>query len=864
VDPPVNASLYAFNYTQSQGDLYTNSSNRGLTISPNPNATAGTNFFWKSTVNMTKTGKLIPGSAFRFNLTTFGVAASKPQVVNWTLTIPKGNCSGCATTNIQFDFFGNLTKGTSANYTTVLSSNSSKVPGGSQSFVGPQNFPSSSLRSLNGCPEIFCIDVTKYIGYNLTLSFAFGWNSSQAGMAVDVGEIAVASRNNMQTQSTSNYMTLNSTDSTKITHFTNLSKVNYNSNATYPNPKGGPPLNHTWAMEILNIYYGFGYSINQVILNPSLPNATTLFPAVPRVPFDTCNDPSVCPTALIAFNMSDITPFLLRNSTVTVMATTQNSISSLDTIVSATPAYYWTPGDNLTVRVKNQPAGNVTSPSRMGSLNFTFIDPRGSESTIAPQKFLTLSGGVYGFTIPPLPASEVLGIWSVNATFVSTFDLGIRSTSFKVQQIVLKPGSFYYSGSNTQLAIAGTLSNASNGAPAANLPATVFAVDTGSGHSPVSATNSSNAGLYISNITLINAVFTSTQPLTLFFTVVNPTPAQGFSANLTIQQEWSSGQTHGAKGNLNLTLGDQPFTFGPAVYRADILIESSGIQITVTSLARQGQKTVTGSLGLPPIVPSRQHSGLFKISIGSKALTGTASYSNSLESPVYAYLSSQAAAALIPSSLLTSRTFTTGADGSFSVTITSNRILAAKKLVLFVLARDANGIVLGNQDPTAAPPDSTILQSSTTQPSQVADGQQVIMTLHLNNTSVKIVMNINISLNIQGVGVASTQSGLTVPVGPKDVQFVFTAPSSPGTYAIIFSSPEYGAPLATATLQVSALSGTLQILIPSIIGLVGAIAIMGYYMIRKQPKKELQPLGKEKQSVGKPPKSSPASQARNP
>jgi hypothetical protein len=857
VDPPVNASLFAFNYTQSQGDLYTNSS-KGLTISPNPNATAGTNFFWKSTVNRTNTGNLIPGSAFRFNLTTFGVSASKPQVVNWTLTIPKGNCPGCATTDILFDFFGNLTKGTIANYTTAFSTNGSRVAGASGGFVGPQHFPPPpALVPLNACPEIFCIDVTKYIGYNLTLSFTFNWNSSQTGMAVDVGEIAVTSRSNTQMQSTSNYMMLNSTDTTKITHFTNLSKVNYNSNVTYPNPKGGPPLTHTWSMEILNIYYGFGYSINQAILNPSLPNSTTLFPAVPRVPFDTCNDPSLCNPARIAFNMSDITPFLLRNSTVTLRTTTQNSISSLDTVVSTAPTYYWSPGDNITVKVKNQPAGNVTSPSRTGSLNFTFIDPKGSSSTIAPQRFFTLSGGIYGFTMPTVPASEVLGIWSVNATFVSAFDFGIRSTTFKVQQIVLKPGSFSYSGSNTQLAVVGTLSNASNGLPVANLPATVFAVDTGSGHSPLSTTNSSNAGLYISNITLINAVFTSTQPLTLFFTVVNPTPAQGFSANLTIQQEWSSGQTHGASANLNLTLGDQPFIFGPAVYRADILIQPSRIQITVTSLARQNQKTITGSLGLPPIVPSRQHSGLFKISIGSKALTSTASYSNSLESPIYAYLSSQAATALIPSSLLTSETFSTATDGSFAITIISNRILAAKKLVLFVLARDANGVVLGNQDPTAAPPDSTILQSNTTEPSQIAEGQQGTITLHLNNTSTKIVMNINISLNIQG-GAVFTQSKVNIPPGPKDIQFIFNAPSSPGTYTMTFSSPEYGAPLASTTLQVSIFSGSLQILIPSIIGLVGAIVIAGFYMIRRRPEKELQPPGKEKQSTGKPPKSSPS------
>jgi len=676
-------------------------------------------------------------------------------------------------------------------------------------------------------------------------------------MLVSVGELIVGSIGDYIGSSTHS-MTLN-TSGNLVSHNATLLSIKYNSTVSYPNGLNPTQtISHIWNITILSIYYPAGYQINQANLNAT--TSKLIYPLTPpEVPFQktACNDDPICSQSLLAFNVTDsglIGPFS-HNTTISIAATTRNSVSSL-----ALPASYYVPGDQLNVTVSNRPAAaNVSATFRAGTLNLTVVDPSGPSRVVPPQKTSTFLGGVYTFSIPGNLPPALLGLWRVNATFSNGFDFGMNSTTFTVQQIVIKPGSFSYSGSNSQLALHGTLTYASSGLPpAANIVATVFAADLGSGHGPVSTTNSSKAGLYISNVTLIDAIFANTEPLTIFFTVVNPTPAQGFIANVTIEQEWSSGQTHGARANLNLTLGDQPFTFGPAVYRADILIQSSGLQITVTSLARQNQKTVTGSLGLPQIIPSRQHSGLFKISIGSKALIGTASYSNSLESPTYAYLSFQAATALIPSSLLTSKTFTTGADGSFSITVTSNRILAAKKLVLFVLARDANGIVLGNQDPTAAPPDSTVLQSSTSQPSQIAEGQQVTMTLHLNNTSPKIVMNISISLTIQGIGVASTQSGLNIPPGSKDVQFVFTAPSSPGTYAITFSSPEYGAPLATATLQVSVFSGTLQILIPSIIGLVGAIVIIGYYMIRKQPEKELPPPAKEKQSAGKPPKSSPS------
>ncbi len=762
-------------------------------------------------------------------------------MVNWTLVIPKGSCTGCSTTNILFNFFGILTKGTNASYTVVLPFNNTKVPGGSGNFTGPQSFPNFVSKS---CPEIFCIDVTRYVGFNLTLSFRFGWNSSETGMTVDAGEIVVAARNTTPVQSSSNYMMLNSTDTSKVTHIANLSLLNYNSSVSYRNPQSGQIITHIWSMEILNIFYPLGYTINSISLNSS----KTLFPTLPGVPFETCNSPSACSQALIALNMSDFVPLVLRNSTVAIRATTQNTISLLSTLVSSVPVSYFVPGDQLSVRVVNAPSASVSASLKTGKLNVTFVDPRGFSRSLTPLVTSTISGGVYNFTVPTSP----LGLWSINATFASGFDLGVKSTTFTVQQIGLVPSSFSYIGSNTLLTVRGNLSYASNGTPAASINATVFAVDAASEPGPITTTNSFASGLYIQNITLVNGVFTGTQPLTMFFTVINPTPAQGFTANLTIQQEWQGSQTHGASANVTLDLGDQPFTFGPRVYRADIILLPSGMQITVTSLTTQNKKTVTGSLGVPPLVPSRQHAGLFKVAITSKQLPGTLTYSNLLESPTYAYLSSQAAAALIPSRLLAFKSFVTAPDGTFSATLASNRILAAKKLVLFVLARDANGIVLGNQDPTAST-DNTLLQSSLEAPSEVAVRQSVAPKVHLRNNSTKITFSLTINLDL-GSGTVASQTAVLPPGGQQDLPFTFTAPSSPGVYVLTFSSPEYGAPLLTKTLQVSLLQSNLQILIPAIIGLVAALVILGFYLVRKSP--EVAPETKEKQrpSSGKPSK----------
>src|SRR5438552_5232574 len=108
----VTGSPNAFNYSYSQANLYTGSSNPPL-ILPAPNAT-GTQFRWLSTVTRTTDNTLIPTSGFRFNITSPPPPSQGKQVVNWTLTIPQFNCQTCTSVQVPFDFFGNTTLGTTA------------------------------------------------------------------------------------------------------------------------------------------------------------------------------------------------------------------------------------------------------------------------------------------------------------------------------------------------------------------------------------------------------------------------------------------------------------------------------------------------------------------------------------------------------------------------------------------------------------------------------------------------------------------------------------------------------------------------------------------------------------------------------
>src|SRR5260370_5245097 len=179
----VTGSPGAFNYSYSQANLYTGSSNPPV-ILPAPNG-SGTQFRWLSTVTRTTNNTLIPMSGFRFNITSPPPPSQGKQVVNWTLTIPQFNCKTCTSVQVVFDFFGNITQGTNATYTLL---NGTKVIA-SETFKTLGEFPPAATVP---CPEIRCIPVTQYVGYNLTLSFNFCCSASALrGLSADLRELEV-------------------------------------------------------------------------------------------------------------------------------------------------------------------------------------------------------------------------------------------------------------------------------------------------------------------------------------------------------------------------------------------------------------------------------------------------------------------------------------------------------------------------------------------------------------------------------------------------------------------------------------------------------------------------------------------------
>lgn len=840
VDPlNVTGASTAFNYTYSTADIYTYNTT-GFVATPGLGSSRpNTQLKWFSTVNNTKNGLPIPGTAFNFTASSpaFNVDHTQDrQEVNWTLTIPQSNCAGCSLA-VRFNLFGNLTRGTSENFTLTPSTNNTSVlpPGITGIFLGNQTTPvyvcGLTRSTIPSCsqPEV-TIPVSKWVGVPLRLSFRFGWNSTTETMLGSVGELVVASIDNTFKNSSSNFMTQGS-DPTKVVHTAKFFPIGYNT--TVPS--------HVWSNEVINFYYPSGYNLTQLAFNTT---ANTIFPSGNRVPFEktACNDQPLCTQSLIALNMSEIiTPSFVRNSTIYITAISQNSLVRLNSIASGVATTSFVSGDTLGVNVTNRPSvANAPTSLKTGRLNITFVDRQGPETpTGQPFSTTTVTGGLFNFTLPSDCGTNNLrcGQWTITATFGGGLDLGAISDSFSVDQIQM--GSFSAGGSNTEITASGTLTNSSGSASAAT-NGFVFAIDSGTPiNNPVTNTtkNPSSIGLYISNVTLVNGVFTQGQQLIMTFTLVNPT-SSAFNATVTIQHEWPGSLTHGVNATIQLGpkygLHDLPFTSGPQSYQAALTLTPSGIHMILTNLGTGNLENVPVTLGTDPVVSSRQHAGLFKVTVTT--MTGNSIVStNSLESPPYAYVFG------LPSAtneyLASSSPFTTVANGQFSLTFASDSILAANKLVIFALARDSRGIVLTSSPQNTGVSDSTTLQSTMDTISPVAEGSSVTATLHLKSNSTKFTEIITVDLYLQGSGKLAEKTGISISPGTsQDVTLSFQAPSTVGQYALSISSPQYDAgPLASQTLQVTILQSNLQILIPAAIGIVAAIIILGVYLVKRPP-----------------------------
>src|SRR2546425_8330849 len=781
----VTGALTAFNYTYSTADIYTYNTT-GFVATPSLGTSPpGTQLTWFSTINNTKDGSKIPGTAFNF--TASSPTSPNRQEVNWTLTIPQSNCASCSLI-VRFNLFGNLTRGTSENFTLTRSTNNTSAlpPGIPGIFLGNQTTPvyvcGVTRSALSACaqPEV-TIPVSKWVGVSLRLSFRFGWNASTEPMLGSVGEVVVASIDNTPKSSLSNFMT-QGPDPTKIMHAAKFFPIGYNT--TVPS--------HVWSNEVINFYYPSGYNLSQIALN------TTTYPIFPfgnRVPFEkiACNDEPLCTQSSIALNMSEIIPSsFVRNSTIFITAISQNSLVRLNPVASGVATTFFVPGDTLGVNVTNRPSiANAPTSLITGRLNITFVDRQGPE-TPTGQTFSTTTviGGLFNFTLPSDCGSNNLrcGQWTITATFDGGFDLGAMSSSFSVDLVQMS--SFSAGGSNTGVTASGSLTN-SSGSALAGTNGVVFAIDSGTPiNNPVTNTtkNPSSVGLYISNVTLVHGVFTQGQQLIMTFTLVNPT-SSAFNATVTIEHEWPGSQIHGVSATVQLGpkygLHDLPFTSGPQAYQAGITLTPSGIRFVLTSLNTGNSETVPVTLGTDPVVSTRQHAGLFEITVTT--MTGNSVIStNSLESPPYAYVFGLASAT--NRYLAYSSPFSADTNGRFSLTLTSDSILAANKLVMFALARDSRGIVLTNSPQNSGLSDSTTLQSTMDSIGPVAEGSSVTATLHLRSNSTKFTEIITVDLYLQGSGKLAEQTGISIsPGASQDVTLSFKAPSTPGQYALSIS-----------------------------------------------------------------------------
>jgi len=822
----------AFNASRVQFDVYTQAT---------ASLIGGTPTWFGGNFTNSQLGTPVPGTGFNVTIPSSTLAN---QNVTWTkVNIPHGNVS--STTYLRFDWRGTIGNGTKASY--FVYNETSKPPVFSSTKVnqttitgGPPLFTTGSPPV--GCtPTDECFDVSKYIGFNLTLTFHFNSTSTGKGLSVRVSNIAVVAADATPINSISHSMKLDPTDPThaRVLHSANQT-LRYFANVTYhkPNTANGN-LSHNWTQMVIAYYYPNSYtgvSISQ--------NGTSIFPlTAPAAPIFQGNCPGsffCTDTHFVALNMTSG----IARAGINIAANSVNAEAGVQTTLGGVTTSYWGPGDLLQVKVNLRQGVNVTG--------FNIVSANKTGVVRLTQQFTNVKKGISleNFTSPLPQDTSLLGQWTINSTFINGYDYGYNSTSFTLEQLGVT--GFTYSGSNQRLTAGGTLTYASNTSPAPDVKGYVFAVDSGSGAAPLSTpTVTSGTGIYISNITLLNGVFTSGGQLIMVFTLVNPTKIAMKANNLTIDHEWVSGVSHGSNATIAVPSGADTFTLQPDyIYRLNATFTPGGIQIIVTGTGNSVSALLPP--GNPPVTSLRQHAGLFRITVNSSPVSGSSpcvpECKNSLESLAYAYVLVNPP---VPGRLLASGNFTSTASGAFSTTISSGKILGAGKLTFLSLGRDPNGLAITVQDKSTQ--ESTILISKIDNIPTATQNQPLTLVLHLTSNSTSIDMSITISLNVEGNGVVQSQSGILVPHGiSKDVPFNFNAPAKVGVYSLTFFSPDYGSPLITGTLQVSVLQSSLQVIIPAIIGLAAAIVILLFFQFRKKPETMPESPAKEKSAAGKP------------
>ncbi len=839
-----NGTRFAFNVSRAQFDVYTRL---------NATFTPGTpvNWFGGNFTNP-QNGTPIPGTTFNVTIPSGAPPANDNVTFSNVLNVPKGNVS--STTYLRFDWRGNLGNFTKLSYfiynDTKLAPIHQLTKTNQTSIMGGEGTSFTAGSPPVGCgPSDNCYDVTKYLGFNLTLVFAFNSTSQGKGLSIRVSNVAVVSADGLPINSYSHSMGLDPTDQTSMTvnHKSDLAiPTGYFANVTYPKPNGASGhLNHTWSNMILGFYYPNSYTTVKIVQN-----GTTIFPTTsPASPIFQGNCTAFFCTNSYVVSISNSTG--IKHSLIIITANSNNLGAKVETTLGGIPTTTWGTGDLLQVRVTLRQGVNVTGSDYV-TANKTSVQ--------VTQTFTNTRQGIslLNFTTPIPQGASLFGLWTVNSTYNNMYDFGYNATSFTLQQLGVT--GFSYSGSNQRLNTQGTLAYSPTNPTNINVNGYVFAIDNGAGPAPLTTpTITSGTGIYVSNISLVNGVFTTGQQLMIVFTLVNPSAGTRINsnANLTIEHEYASGTTHQSNVMIPLPSGYDTFTINSKyVYQLSATFTPAGIQIVVRGI-NVGGSSVSALLppGNPPVTGLRQHAGLFKITIASEPLSGTGacvpSCSNGLESPAYAYVLVNPP---VPGRLLATGSFTSSSTtGAFS-TILSGRVLGANKLTFLALGTDSSGFAITVQGQSSQ--ESTLLQTTLDSIPSVTQNQPTTLVLHLKSNSTALNMNLSVTLNVQDSNlktiVTKTVSGIIIGPGqPKDVQFAFSAPPSVGTYTVTFLSPDYGAPLITGTLQVTVLPSNLQVLIPAIIGVAAAIVILLFFLFRKKPMPSPETTTKDKPAGGK-------------
>ncbi len=501
LDP--NGTKYAFNSTVTDLDVYTH-----LNATVGGSCLFGTscNITWFSSLSSTVTGLPIPETGFHFNLT----GPNLRETVNYTLNVPRGTG---ASTYLRFQWNGTVAAGTGARYlvsnsTSATNTDPSKIK---TSVFRPTTanqtgtFFGSNSTSLNGGSPLSCsrndecFDITNLVGYNITLTFLF--NSTAAAtehLRVSARNIEVVSMG-ASSPAPSHSMNVDSNPA-QIDHDARL-VVSYNSTASYPKPHSNQTLIHRWGTTLLSFYSPAAYTSENFTLGTNQINSPTflsnhLFAQGPCTTQGLVHCTSV---HFFSVNVTDLAPSPSQN--ILVKAQSTNALTSLTTGLGPVDTNYWTPGENMTVRVRNTPGVNVTG---------TQVAQLEPSSGLAPPNVtlsVTAPVGSANYTMVIPTTVTPLGSWILTLTFLNGYDFGIKTHSITIDELQVDSGSSTTGevGSSSSIAVSGKVSYLSNPASQpVNCNLGIFAIGKGTGL--LTSSVPSNAGLYISNVTSVVGV----------------------------------------------------------------------------------------------------------------------------------------------------------------------------------------------------------------------------------------------------------------------------------------------------------------------------------------------------------------------